>query len=323
MFKELINNIGNKISGEKKTTESNLNDRIHQENLIKEIHNQFNPSLNNVTEFAQKNIDKLESEIVLVDLKNNELDNEINNLDLKLEDFKVTIEKSERLNKIGFSSGLKIEKKLSNKLLKEKEELAKKKEKLNENKTNISKTKLINANYIELFKKYSEKYPLYKFITDGMVEDICEKYGLFLGSSEMYISDIPDKNIQEIENFLTAKIDKEDLIYSVHQSSVFGSETISWNYDEVEEYHRRKSNPHYRHYVGLTSYYVKDSNKFFNIVAPLKDFDLTDKVLDGRTIKDIVKDDPIVLKKVVGGYLVVTAWGLEASDPNVMNPKMN
>ena len=29
--------------------------------------------------------------------------------------------------------------------------------------------------------------------------------------------------------------------------------------------------------------------------------------------------DPVVLKEVKGGFLIVTAWGDEASDPNVVN----
>jgi hypothetical protein len=33
--------------------------------------------------------------------------------------------------------------------------------------------------------------------------------------------------------------------------------------------------------------------------------------------------DPIVLAKVQGGYLIVTAWGLEASDPDVVEPTRN
>jgi hypothetical protein len=37
----------------------------------------------------------------------------------------------------------------------------------------------------------------------------------------------------------------------------------------------------------------------------------------------IVKDDPIVLQPVDGGYLVVTAWGDEASDPLVVNANRN
>ena len=33
--------------------------------------------------------------------------------------------------------------------------------------------------------------------------------------------------------------------------------------------------------------------------------------------------DPVVLQPVKGGYLIITAWGDEASDPLVINPLMN
>jgi hypothetical protein len=38
---------------------------------------------------------------------------------------------------------------------------------------------------------------------------------------------------------------------------------------------------------------------------------------------NLVKDDPIVLQTVKGGYLIVTAWGPESNDPNIANSKYN
>lgn len=56
--------------------------------------------------------------------------------------------------------------------------------------------------------------------------------------------------------------------------------------------------------------------KGMQIVAPQKDFDMTGKVVRNRRIE--IKD-PVVLQPVKHGYLVVTAWGDEASDPIVVN----
>jgi len=38
---------------------------------------------------------------------------------------------------------------------------------------------------------------------------------------------------------------------------------------------------------------------------------------------NLVKDDPIVLQRVKGGYLIVTAWGPEANDSEIKNAKYN
>lgn len=80
-----------------------------------------------------------------------------------------------------------------------------------------------------------------------------------------------------------------------------------------------------------------NSGVSFTIAADIDSFDLTDAKLDGNRIEDqrskkIMEDqmahllrqyDPIVLARVQDGYLIVTAWGDEASDPDVINPKMN
>lgn len=49
-----------------------------------------------------------------------------------------------------------------------------------------------------------------------------------------------------------------------------------------------------------------------------------DKALSEAMKRDLFRAyDPIALAKVQGGYLIVTAWGLEASDPDVVSPGRN
>jgi hypothetical protein len=64
------------------------------------------------------------------------------------------------------------------------------------------------------------------------------------------------------------------------------------------------------------------------IAAPIKDFDTSKMVLSGRKLERKIEiPDPVVLQPVFHGgkkhYLIVTAWGDEASDPEVMNPIHN
>ncbi len=79
-------------------------------------------------------------------------------------------------------------------------------------------------------------------------------------------------------------------------------------------------------------------NSCFYVAADIDSFNTTGVVIDDNMLKESNNDeelaesiketlfryyDPIVLAKVQGGYLVVTAWGDEASDPDVVQPRRN
>lgn len=57
------------------------------------------------------------------------------------------------------------------------------------------------------------------------------------------------------------------------------------------------------------------------ICAPLKDMDTKGMRILGYKLKKEIPD-PVVLQPIVGGYLIVTAWGDEASDENVINENL-
>ena len=50
--------------------------------------------------------------------------------------------------------------------------------------------------------------------------------------------------------------------------------------------------------------------------------DTTGMKLYGHLLRKHIPD-PVVLQPVKGGYLIITAWGDEASDEIVVNQKMN
>jgi hypothetical protein len=57
----------------------------------------------------------------------------------------------------------------------------------------------------------------------------------------------------------------------------------------------------------------------FEIVAPIKDFDTRNMIIENGELKNKVEiPDPIVLQPVYHNnekhYLIVTAWGIEAED---------
>ena len=60
-----------------------------------------------------------------------------------------------------------------------------------------------------------------------------------------------------------------------------------------------------------------------SICAPMKHMNVPSnyKLIGYKYVKEI--EDPVVLCRVRGGYLIVTAWGDEASDEIVVNPVNN
>lgn len=180
-------------------------------------------------------------------------------------------------------------------------------------KENESKKELIEAiNY------FGFKYPNYKFITEDSVKKICNKYNLIYGSVRKYIGTVPDKNIKQMQEF---NIKKEDMAYWVENRRRYVSIYSNESSADIIDY---KTHLLY----SKDSYYITGVIKM-RIAAPKKDFDTTNmEIKDNQLVEKRVEPlDPVVLQPVMFKnkmhYLVVTAWGLEASDELVVNEKMN
>ena len=146
-------------------------------------------------------------------------------------------------------------------------------------------TKIEQSKFIKSkIEYYSFKYPFNKFINEDSVIRICEKYGLLLTDVNRFIGSIPENNQKEIINF---KVDKKDLNNSYIKESEY---TIG---------------------TGLL------------IIATRDQLNMKSARVQGHKLVDIIKEDPIVLQPVKEGYLIVSAWGIEASDKDVQNPKFN
>lgn len=154
-------------------------------------------------------------------------------------------------------------------------------------------------------------YPFYKFINEKEVERICKKYGLVLGQADWYVGDIPDKNLSEIENFKLRMEDFIEIYTPVFNWLSFTSpfRNLSREQDQIDNILRNNET-------------IKEKPAF-KIVAPKNDFKK-----ENISIKDDYKlelhiPDPIVLQPVKGGYLIVSKWGLEGEDKDLVNEKSN
>lgn len=158
----------------------------------------------------------------------------------------------------------------------------------------------------EYVRKYNKEYPLYKFITLGQVREICRKYGLVCGEISLYKGFVPADKVDEICAF---KIDVNDISMEEWSRGLkeYANEIIN---DDGESYRKWPS-----------LYKIEERKAGLKICAPAKDMDMRGKRAQNFMVKDI--PDPIVLQPVHGGYLIVCAWGDEASDEIVVNEKFN
>lgn len=177
---------------------------------------------------------------------------------------------------------------------------------------------------------YKRKYPLYKFITEEKIVEICKKYELVIGTPDIFIGEIPKKNLLEIVN---CNIKKEDIIMgnfsmgyqiATHitqvdvEKAVFESTTLT---DEMKEFILGSLEKGIVPYIAVP-FSVKSvqiqslSFPRFKICATPNNFDMSNARVEGLQIID---NDPIVLYPVERGYLVISCWGAEASDENVAN----
>lgn len=204
----------------------------------------------------------------------------------------------------------------------------------------------IKDNLREAINYFSFKYPQYKFITEESVRKICEKYNLVYSEVSNYVGEVPDANLEHIENF---KIDEADECYLkiVNFRGLIGMRS-----DFLGVGNNRDINAisfaDYKEAITPTPFDLNDdlysqkralrlqmSNHFsesydkasLEICAPIKDFKKELMELKDFKLSKIEIPDPVVLKPVFfkgrKHYLIVTAWGQEASDELVINQNHN
>ena len=180
----------------------------------------------------------------------------------------ISMDKAERLSKLGFENTREV-KELED--FKSKQKAAQKR--------------------AELIQGANIDYPLYKFITKNDVESLCTKYGLICGDLKLFKGFVPEKNLKDIENSLDVLPKFYELYSKIHYVPATRRHIVSQKeYDKLKE--SGKDN----------LYYISVKAPEFCICAPPKDMEQVRHKLKGVFL---VKDDPIVLFEVIGGYLII------------------
>jgi len=219
----------------------------------------------------------------------------------------------------------------------------------------VKKADKIQSNILEpttvanIVLQYKRIFPLHKFIISSDVDKICKKYNLKKGFTEQYTGFVPQKNLSDIVAFKSAysgRLKKRLKINKLKVSALFsGSLNRLFNPKcrHVKNFVVKNNGVFWvdteRELVNLlnaTSREIKKDCWFeinsmecvelsiFDICAPEKDM-LSNSVFDKMFPKFQMEviPDPVVLYPVEHGYIIVTAWGDEASDPLVVNEQMN
>jgi len=167
-------------------------------------------------------------------------------------------------------------------------------------------------------------FPHLKQILFRDVVKICKKYNLVVAPIERFTGQIPNKNLIDVSEFI-----KRYQMFCYRTWSLFNGDdekVISIkNKIEAERAHKKF------HWCKMKSDEVKPKYSLF-ICAPKDQLILkkNERVKGNK----IITDDPIVLaletfKKYrdepvdADIMTIVTAWGIEASDPDVINEKLN
>lgn len=170
--------------------------------------------------------------------------------------------------------------------------------------------------------------PTHKWIPESKVEEICKKWNLVFGNSNQYKGFVPEKNLLEIKSFKDNYYDKFWVVSRTRLYEWLMSDPVETQYiskeqakDSIIAFNKENDR--------------KYSSDLFNtidilkICAPIKDMNLKSNqtIENGWKIKKIEIPDPIVLAKRdfngIKGYYIITAWGDEASDPDVINQNNN
>lgn len=194
----------------------------------------------------------------------------------------------------------------------------------------------------EVVSYFRVQYPNYKFITREIAEKICKKYNLVLGDVSKYKGFVPEKNLTDIESFFKNHPDDE-FTYKEHHSYLspegslysnmlgnFASASFEISKKQFEDkMAEKKENPNLLPVIQSnrkSNWHHTKRKTILSICAPVKDMDMRGMELNGVFMVKHIPDPIVMIEKVhlgVNGYIIITAWGDEASDEMVVNHTQN
>jgi len=181
--------------------------------------------------------------------------------------------------------------------------------------------------------QYKVDFPGFKFITYKQAAELCKKYKLVIGAISEFTGFVPEKNLQQIEEFRDNFRDKIFTPHHITRITLYSHASSKENHARLRTWQEenpfvigRTSNSKLSEKIFGDAFQISNieselSPSSFQIAAPKGDFIDTGKKTVGHVLMNMMvisKDpDPIVMYPVDMGYIIITAWGDEASDPIV------
>ena len=178
---------------------------------------------------------------------------------------------------------------------------------------------------------YRMAYPNYRFITEKQVEKICAKYGLVLAPVNRFKGEVPTSKVAAMTAFqvklghvVERRIEWSDSrVYVDNRPYLDADNKLTserWWDGAFDRLSRSRSEDPRKVYDPNT----KNAAIGLWICAPEADIHMDGLTKVGHTVGEAVRvDDPVVLQPVHYGFLIVTAWGEEAADEDVIHPNAN
>jgi len=216
---------------------------------------------------------------------------------------KEIIDKGNTLNNLGF-----VNTPTAKNLTKVQEDIADKQKQLS-----------LEKEELNLTNKYRIEYPNNKFVPERIFKEVAEKYNLFTSEPKRYIKEIPNKNVEEIANF----IERYGIVYQVvsrYLGAIDRGITVESEHKNHESALQETKNTRYDGIYHRSA--VVETAKI-DITAPISHFDLKNTEIKDRIISDIVVLDPIVSRPVEGGRIIISVWDKEANIPEIKNENWN
>lgn len=163
----------------------------------------------------------------------------------------------------------------------------------------LRKTKMRSE--LERQEEYALKYPGFRFVSERIMDDVCAQYGLVIGGVDRYMGQVPAwaAKVVDESGVLSGRVWR--VRYLGQHWGEFPTE------DDIPERVKEDSD------LTISHEYAHP----LLIAAPKKNM----RVHANEEIRNhrIVKRDPIVMIKVLGGYVVLAAWDEEGRDPRILN----
>jgi len=250
--------------------------------------------------------------------------------------------KAFRLKNLGFNN--------SKEVLELKELEVRKAEILKKNEE-ITKRHAETIEQAKLINEYKRCYPFQLFLTEDELDRICNKYGLIYAPVSNYKGEVPEKNLLEIEKcpilnsmhfpkvfyyfqakewydgtpkeivkLLTGRIKiPEEIIREITGDYKYLVANVANSWSTYYTVKLAKSLGYKSNYSSYTMYKTAtietEQRRELYIAAPRKQF--TEELTVCKNSVEI--HDPVVFRYCKGGIQVLTKWGLEASDPALVN----